>query len=283
MTEEPSSRPPRRQRHARGPVGTGTHPMISWLAALGVADPVAPPEADPRPRGAEAGQPRTAEFDALPPSAWAVVDDVAVDAARRLDHLVVGPPGVFAVTTRRTAEDVVVDGRHVFVGGIATTWLRDTTALTDRVGTALRRATGRDPRAWPVLVLDGCRVRVDERPPAATVLTSAEVPAWFLSQARTTHLSPSDVLAFDTAARAAATWSWTPGQVPTSGPADARRPPAVTVTHWPRFGQDRWYVTLADGTTLGHLDGATGTLHVDRPEDESLVRAVLRTYDAPLD
>lgn len=282
MTKQPSSRPPRRQRFARGPVGTGTHPMISWLAALGDADPVPPPEAAPRPRGAEAVEARTARLDPLPRSAWAVVHDVAVDATARLDHLVVGPPGVFAVTNRRATEDVVVDGRHVFVGGIATTWLRDGVALADRVGTALRSATGRDPRAWPVLVLDGCGVRVDERPPAATVLTSAEVPAWFLSQARTAHLSPSDVLAFDTAARAAATWTDAPGNTRGPGPADTRRPPAVTVTHWPRFGHDRWYVTLADGRPLGHLDGATGTLHVDRPEDESLVRAVLHAYDVPL-
>ena len=41
-------------------------------------------------------------------------------------------------------------------------------------------------------------------------------------------------------------------------------------------------MNLADGTTLGHLDARTGDVHVERPEDDSLVRAVLRRDGGPL-
>ena len=36
------------------------------------------------------------------------------------------------------------------------------------------------------------------------------------------------------------------------------------------------------GTTLGHLDARTGEVHVERREDESLVRAALCRDGAPL-
>lgn len=275
---EPSS------TRAREP-GPGDMSADWFLASTGTRPPTRHTPAAARwRRGVDGEEGLTARLDDLPRPAWVVVRDLPIDATdTTLDHLVIGPPRSFTVTSHPVSDQVVViDGRHVFVDGVATSWLRDAEDEAARVRDALRRATGIDPWTWPVLVLDGCRVTVRERPSEATVLTSTEVPGWFLSQARTRHLSPEDVLALEHAAGTPATWPTAPKRRGAPTPLQRRRPAAVSVTHWPRFGHDRWYVTLADGTTLGHLDASTGTLHVDRPEDVSLVRAVLRANYAPL-
>ncbi len=277
----PPSPSARRPTASGAKVHTGTHPMITWLASLGADYPPPPPSTAPWHPGGDVGRTVAARLDDLPRPDWVVLHDVPVGATARLDHLVIGPPGTFTITVRRLTGEVVADGRHVLVDGIATSWLREDAEAADVVGRVLEEATGIAPRTWPVLVLDGCRVRIRERPPAATVLTSTEVPGWFLSQARTVHLTQQDVLSLETATRAEHAWPGAPARATTPTPLRTPRT-SVSVTHWPRFGQDRWYVTLADGTTIGHLDATTGTLHVDRPEDESLVRAVLRANYAPL-
>ncbi len=278
MSSEHEPAPTRR----RAPVTDGT--TTDWLAPARPHPPAPPATATTRwRRGVDCGDDLAARLDGLPRPAWALVRDLPVDASGTpVDHLVIGPPRTFTVTGRRLSSEVVVDGRHVFVDGIATSWVRDAVDEAAHVRDALRRATGIDPWTWPVLVLDECRVTIRERPLEATVLTSAEVPGWFRSQARTSLLSLQHVLALEGAAGTPATWPAGPRRSGPPSPLQRRRPAAVSVTHWPRFGQDRWYVTLADGTTLGYLDAHTGTLHVDRPEDVSLVRAVLRANYAPL-
>src|SRR4051794_7058049 len=57
-------------------------------------------------------------------SAWRVLDDVAAGRRRRIEHLVIGPGGVFAVTGRHDAskticlggESLLVDGNRVHQG-----------------------------------------------------------------------------------------------------------------------------------------------------------------------
>lgn len=60
--------------------------------------------------------------------------------------------------------------------------------------------------------------------------------------------------------------------------------PAWTVKRWRRYGKDRLYVELRDGTKVGYWDLATGTAHPGTPGDEAiLLRAVADWKDVQQD
>src|ERR1700750_481737 len=45
----------------------------------------------------------------------------------------------------------------------------------------------------------------------------------------------------------------------------------VTLARWRKFGQDRLYVSYADGTKLGYWDLVAGEAHPEDPELEQIV------------
>jgi hypothetical protein len=47
-----------------------------------------------------------------------------------------------------------------------------------------------------------------------------------------------------------------------------------TVARWRRYGHDRWYVTAADGTKIGHWDAKTGEHHPEPGHDDHLLTAL---------
>lgn len=219
-----------------------------------------------------------ARLDELPRPAWVVVHDLPLGTGGTLDHLVLGPPRAFAVSAVHPA----VLATHSNSPGVDD----DDDPLARLVGIAelvdrqLRDATGIRAHVEPVAVLLGPLVLLDQPVADVTVLAGVEVPGWFLGQ-RDERITPSDVTTLEAAARAVGG----PHRAPRPRPgAHSAAPPArsVSVTRWRGIGHDRWYVNLADGTTLGHLDAATGEVVVDRPEDQSLVLAVLRQEGAPV-
>jgi hypothetical protein len=52
--------------------------------------------------------------------------------------------------------------------------------------------------------------------------------------------------------------------------------PEVTIARWRKFGRDRLYVTLSDGTRVGYWDLVTDEPHPERPE---LVDLLASAYD----
>ena len=281
---EPTFWADRGPRYHHAEPGSGAHEVADHLTRSGTLPGDRGMVAAARWRRGAAGEEAVgARLDQLPRPDWVVVHDLTIGSrGANLDHLVLGPPRAFSINTKHLSHDVVVYGRAIFNGGRSTSYLPRAVQEAATVRRRLLEATGIDAHVWPVLVFHGCRVLIKELPKDVTILTSIEVPGWFVGQTRQRWLSASAITTLETAARASTTWHTPrPVLVPDAPPAPPPQP-AITVTRWQRFGQDRWYVNLADGTTLGHLDARTGDVHVERPEDDSLVRAVLRRDGGPL-
>ncbi|NPC81507.1 NERD domain-containing protein, partial [Pyxidicoccus fallax] len=68
--------------------------------------------------GADGEERVGALLEQLRPHGWHVEHDVRVGSrGANLDHLVIGPPGVFVLNTKAVHGEVVVDGDDVLVGG----------------------------------------------------------------------------------------------------------------------------------------------------------------------
>lgn len=219
----------------------------------------------------------------LPRPDWVVVHDLPIGRrGAHVDHLVIGPPRCFAFTTLQVSGPVVVDGKVLLEGGRPTSHLPRAAHEAATIQRRLLEATGIDPNVRAVIVVHGGRLTVREQPRDVTVLSSVEVPGWLLLQAGRQELTPGAIAALETAARDSATWPIQRSSDEAADPRPQTSPSALSVTRWQHGGQDRWYVNLADGTTLGHLDATTGEIVADRPQDRSLVRAVLRRDGAPM-
>lgn len=125
-----------------------------------------------------------AELDRLPPS-WIVLHSLpAPGASGDLDHIVVGPAGLFAITTR------YVDGDRVFVAddyllarGDRMPFARESIAAARRTAHLAGRTLPPSLAVRPVLVIAGARaVRVGARARAIDVRDVTIVRAWLESQ-----------------------------------------------------------------------------------------------------
>lgn len=100
----------------------------------------------------------------LDPRHWTVRHDVTIAPNVSVKHLVVGPPGVFAIDSRFRSGEVFVDRAAVWVNGQATD-------MVDQATEAARLLYAR-LRSWvtPVLAFDG-EVRGEDDPEGLVVVT----------------------------------------------------------------------------------------------------------------
>jgi hypothetical protein len=116
-----------------------------------------------------------------------------------VDHVLVGPEGVFAVETkhyaRPTAGDrtIVYDGQKLTIPGVTPErdLLGQVRGAAAYVRDVLRRTTGRDVRVRPVLIFAGWYVEQKRRNPEVWVLNEKHLPAWLDHEEP--RLSPEDV------------------------------------------------------------------------------------------
>jgi hypothetical protein len=116
-----------------------------------------------------------------------------------VDHVLIGPEGVFAVETKHYARPtagerkIVYDGRSLTIPGM--TPERDLLGQARQqaayVRDVLRRTTGRDVRVRPVLIFAGWFVELRGRGPEVWVLNENHLPAWLDHEEPL--LSPEDV------------------------------------------------------------------------------------------
>jgi hypothetical protein len=125
-----------------------------------------------------------AELERLPES-WIVLHSLpAPGASGDLDHVVVGPGGLFAITTR------YVDGERVFVAddylltrGDRTPFARESIAAARRTAQLAGRTLPPSLAVRPVLVIAGARaVRVGARARAVDVRDVSVVRSWLEHQ-----------------------------------------------------------------------------------------------------
>jgi hypothetical protein len=252
-------------------------------------------------RGAEGEERVAAVLERTLDRSWSVIHDLTVGArGANLDHLVIGPPGVFVLNTKNLTGRVRIYPRVILQNGHRTSFVPSLLREAEQVQDRLRAATGRPVAARSVLVMAGtATLEVQDRPADFTVVTAREVGRW-LQSLPDGRLPPAEVLRLERAARDEATWFPTratarrqprsppPPPDPSDRAADPARPSrpsrdrdatagpvGVSTSRWRRYGKDRIYANDADGTRLGYIDVATGEVTLEVADPNGLIRAQL--------
>lgn len=242
-------------------------------------------------RGAEGEETVGRLLDRLPPG-WVVLHDLPLGTrGGNLDHLVIGPAGVFTINTKRWTGSVVVRPRALLRDGYRTDAYPKAVRESERVREALA-GRGHDVAVKPLLVFVGTPMRVERQPDDVTVLRAPQLVAWLTR--RPGSLRPADVAALERVARKPVTWGGPADEVldrpvprpmevpvvPPQPPAPVETPSApesVVVRRWTKFGHDRLYVNLGQ-RTLGYFDRRTGVVHVDVDADRERVLLALEGH-----
>lgn len=247
---------------------------------------------------------------------WVVVHDLTIGVkGANLDHLLIGPAGVFTLNTKNLTGRLTVYERAILQNGHKTSFVPSALREARKVQDRLSAATGRSVSAWSVLVLAGrCDLQVKKRPSDLTIISAAGLPRW-IRHLPGGKLAPGDVLRLERAARDPETWKPrrrgdpggprgavrpTPPEPPSPTAVTAASPEAagavpppppppasitaasadgyggVTVNRWKRYGKDRFYANASDGTKLGYIDVVTGELVLDVADPTGVVSGQLR-------
>jgi hypothetical protein len=153
-------------------------------------------------RGAEGEERVEARLTKLPP-AWRVRHDLSMGNGN-VDHLVIGPGGVFSLNTKNLTGRVWV-GAVVLHNGTRTDYVRNSRHEAEAVAKRLTRAAGRPVAVHGVLVILCNDLTVKAQPDGVMVLHRLGLLRWL--KKRPVVLTPDDVQAVHRAACDPATWA----------------------------------------------------------------------------
>ncbi|HEY7859508.1 MAG TPA: nuclease-related domain-containing protein, partial [Candidatus Nanopelagicales bacterium] len=114
---------------------------------------------------------------------WLLLHGVPVgDRGSDIDHVVIGPPGVFTINTKRhPGGNVDVKGTAVFVGGSYQHYIRNAGLDAKRAEAAVSQA-GITARVRPIVCVVGARLRIKQDPENVQVLVVEDLVRWLQSQ-----------------------------------------------------------------------------------------------------
>ena len=137
------------------------------------------PEARSWFKGALGEREVAAVLDALGP-AFTVLHAVPIGAgATDIDHVVVGPTGVFSINTKNHADQKVwVGGRTLMVNGQRTPHMHRAVAEGERATRLLSAAAGTPILVQPLLVVASASLRFGKKTPAVVTLRPGELGRW---------------------------------------------------------------------------------------------------------
>jgi hypothetical protein len=158
-------------------------------------------------RGAEGEERVAAVLERLDRERWSVIHDLTIGAkGANLDHLVIGPAGVFVLNTKNLTGTLKVYERAIYQNGHKTAFVPSLLREARTVQERLAVASGRPVAAWSLLVLAGsCQVEQKSRPTDFTILHADHLARW-LTALPSGRLSAGDVLRLERAARDPETW-----------------------------------------------------------------------------
>jgi hypothetical protein len=118
-------------------------------------------------------------------SNWGVLHDAIADDAS--SYLIVGPPGIFTLTSQALdGVRVVVDDLAFVIAGSETDVARRALGYATRAERQLSDASKTHVVVTPVLAVSGATgIRFGKRAPALAVLQAAQLRRWFLDHVRT--------------------------------------------------------------------------------------------------
>ena len=149
------------------------------------------------------------ELEKLGPE-WTVLSAVPIGAhATDIDHIVLGPGGIFTLTVRNAGDAAVwVGGRTAVVGDQPVDFIRRAQSEAASAARSLSNAAGGPVQITPLLVLNR-PARLTLRDPAVPVVTIRGLAGW-LQRRRRTH-TPEAVAYYAMVAGEPDTWNLEPG------------------------------------------------------------------------
>jgi hypothetical protein len=215
--------------------------------------------------GEEAVGRRLAKLDS---SRWLVLHDIILNnKGTNLDHLVIGPGGVFSMNTKHHPKaKVVVTERTFRVNGYREAYLPMAVKEAAKVARVLEAAVEYPVQVRPVIVVMGAELEVRSAPPDVSVIRRRDLPKWFL-QLPVVLQEPQAKELMRVAGRPS---TWKPSQ--------AQQYLSLTVKKWSRYGKKRLYVNDSSGKALGYRDELTGQIHVDHPKDFDRLKGALKSW-----
>ncbi|MBL0707359.1 NERD domain-containing protein [Sinomonas sp. JC656] len=221
-------------------------PRRRGLARLFGANPLTP-EARSWYAGA-VGEMRVARALAKLGPEWHVLHSIPVGTrGADIDHVVIGPGGVFTLNTKNHAgKDIWVAGSVLMVNGQHQRYLRNSAHEAARAAKLLSAAAGRNVPVRGVVVLVAPRkVTVRRFAEGAAVVTDAQLRRWLAKQAKALEAHDADALA--AVAAEPSTWGH---EAPADDPSATRM----------SFGALHTEVMRAQGRRLAWAAGAALTL-----------------------
>lgn len=160
-------------------------------------------------RGAHSRQDESigARLERLVPSGWLVLHDVPVGLqGGLLDHLLIGPGGVYTIRSyAHPGSAVCLSRTGIVIDGRPSHYLRDAQLEQSRVEELLRSAAGVVVEVRAVIVLDAVILATPVRPEAALVTTRDDVPDMF--RRMPPRIAATKVEAIRAAAGRRSTWT----------------------------------------------------------------------------
>jgi hypothetical protein len=217
----------------------------------------------------------------LPPEAWTVVHDILIgDNGANVDHVVVGPPGVFALNTKNLTGKVWVAERALLHNGHKTDYLRKSRTEARRVSRLISEVAGRAVQVRPVLVIMEAELTLKTQPTGVSVVARKRIRTWLEKQPN--ELSRSQYEELAEFVRLPSTWrAPRPDEQnipPPAGPPDQSITNRVTVKLWQRYGKRRLYVNDATGGALGFFDLDTQSLTLQDETRRTEVERAISNY-----
>lgn len=151
--------------------------LTTWQRFWG-HDPLRP-EARSWFKGAIGERQVAAQLEALGPDCTVLHAVPVGKGSTDIDHVVVGPTGVFSINTKNHSGHAVwAGGRTLMVNGQRTPHLHRALAEGERATALLSAAAGGPILVQPILVVEAAELRFGKKPPAAVILEPERVGSW---------------------------------------------------------------------------------------------------------
>lgn len=160
--------------------------------------------------GAKGEQKVASKLDPLKRRGWHVLHSIDLGMGGDVDHLVIGPAGVFTINTKHhPSAKVIVGGKAILVRGKPQPYVVKASREAQRVRIALSAALSRPVHVAPVIVMHGQRSLsgwMSKRPQGVYVLPSWAV-AWWCRLPGQAKLSAELIDEIYSVARRSSTWT----------------------------------------------------------------------------
>lgn len=202
--------------------------------------------------GAEGEEKVGARLEKLRKQGWFALHAIPIgEHGSDIDHVVIGPGGVFCINTKtHLGKNVWVGGNTVMVSGHRQPYVRNSRFEGRRTADLLTRAAGAPVAVTPILAIMCAELTVRAQPEDVVVVGSRAVTPW-LAKCRTIY-RPEEVALLYGWARLSTTWEKQPATARMPVPEHAEAPPVI--------GQ--WAPDPYGRAELRFFDGTSWTAHV---------------------